>query len=286
VLAIGTAIDAQFRPIQVPMEEGMALRQRLGLHRPFLLYTGGIDPRKNIEALIRAFAALPPDLRDRHQLAVVCSVGDADRDRLTRLARGAGLPPDGLVLTGFVPDEDLLKLYNLCHSFVFPSWHEGFGLPPLEAMACGAAVIAADSSSLPEVIGRADALFPPRDEKAITAKLQQLLTDEAFHRDLRRWGPEQAAKFSWDSTAKLAWDGFLQIDEEHRDKKAARGSIAMPGRPRLAATAGPQRYRRLQRRIVARAGPPLRDRRGAAPDRAGRPLGHGQLHDPRRRLVR
>jgi len=234
VRAIGTAIDGSFRPIQVPMEEGMALRRRLGLQRPFLLYTGGIDPRKNIEALIRAFAALPAEIRDRHQLAVVCSVGDQDRDRLTKLARGAGLPPDGLVLTGFVPDEELLYLYNLCHSFVFPSWHEGFGLPPLEAMACGAATIAADSSSLPEVIGRADAMFPPRDETAITAKLYQLLTDEAFHRELRRWGPEQAAKFSWDATAKLAWDGFLQIDEEHRDKKAARGSVAALKRPRLA----------------------------------------------------
>jgi FkbM family methyltransferase len=234
VLAIGTAIEDHFRPIQVPMEQGLGLRRRLGLHRPFLLYTGGIDPRKNIEALIRAFAALPADIRDRHQLAIVCSVGDSDRERLTRLGKSAGLPPDGLVLTGFVPDEELLFLYNLCHSFVFPSWHEGFGLPPLEAMACGAAVIAADSSSLPEVIGRADALFPPRDETAIAAKLHQLLTDDSFHRELRRRGPEQAAKFSWDATAKLAWDGFLKIEEEHRDAKVARGSVTVTKRPRLA----------------------------------------------------
>lgn len=236
VLSIGAAVDSRFRPVELPPGQAQALRERLGLLKPFLLYTGGIDPRKNIEALIRSFAGLPASLRDQHQLAVVCSISDADRERLSKLAKESGLPRGGLVLTGFVPDEDLVALYSLCQGFVFPSWHEGFGLPPLEAMACGAAVIAADSSSLPEVVGRADALFPPRDEKAITARLHQLLSDEGFRRDLKRTGLERAKLFSWDASARLAWDGYLRIDEERRDKKGGRLSpvLVSKGRPSLA----------------------------------------------------
>lgn len=200
-VTISTAADAHFRPQNVGPEQEQAIRARYGLARQFVMYTGGIDHRKNIEGLIRAYAMLPEAVRAGHQLAVVCSIQMHSRHELETLARQHKLAPAELVLTGFVPEEDLLALYNLCRMFVFPSWHEGFGLPALEAMSCGRAVIGANTSSLPEVIGRADALFDPRSDASIAAKLQQVLTDDAFRSELERYGPEQALKFSWDASA-------------------------------------------------------------------------------------
>jgi glycosyltransferase involved in cell wall biosynthesis len=115
---------------------------------------------------------------------------------------------DELILPGFVSDADLVALYNLAKVFVFPSWHEGFGLPVLEAMACGTAVIAANTSSLPEVVGREDALFDPMDGVSIASSLGRVLTDESFRADLRAYGPRRARMFSWSETAGRALEAF------------------------------------------------------------------------------
>jgi FkbM family methyltransferase len=211
VIVAPAAVDDSFTRRELSRDQEMTLRDRLGLNKPFLLNTGGIDPRKNVEMLIEAFAALPASLRDGYQLAVVCALSDKERDRLRRLGTAAGLPADALVLTGRQSDEDLIALYNLCHLFVFPSWHEGFGLPALEAMACGAAVIAADATSLPEVMGRADAMFPARDGKALTAKIAELLSNETLRQELKDYGPRQAANFTWDKAADAAWQGFDRL---------------------------------------------------------------------------
>ncbi|GAA0574240.1 glycosyltransferase [Caenispirillum bisanense] len=204
VVPIGTACDARFRSIRLSDAQQAHLRAAYGIKRPFVMYTGGVDHRKNIEGLIRAYAALPRTIRSTHQLAVVCAVQPPERERLLRLAREARLDEDELVLTGFVPDEDLLALYNACTLFVFPSWHEGFGLPALEAMRCGKAVLAANTSSLPEVVGRKDALFDPFDERAMAALIQRALSDDAFRHDLERHGLKQSQRFSWDETARRA----------------------------------------------------------------------------------
>ncbi|SFA85209.1 Glycosyltransferase involved in cell wall bisynthesis [Azotobacter beijerinckii] len=196
------------------------------------MYTGGIDHRKNIEGLIRAYAKLPVSSRETHQLAIVCSIRSEDRTRLERLAKQHGLAPNELVLTGFVPEEDLVALYNLCKVFVFPSWHEGFGLPALEAMACGRAVIGANTSSLPEVIGCDEALFDPLDDDSIAKKLEQVLTDEGFRQALERHGIEQAKNFSWDKSAKLA----IRALEARIAYQKGQGSLPnrLVCRPRLA----------------------------------------------------
>ena len=172
------------------------------------MYTGGIDHRKNIEGLIRAYSLLPKPIRAGHQLAIVCSIQPPSRTALETLAKEKGLTANELVLTGFVPEEDLLTLYNLCKAFIFPSWHEGFGLPALEAMSCGRAVIGANTSSLPEVIGRDDALFDPMNDTAIAEKLAQVLTDDAFRSELEQHGLEQAKLFSWDASAQRAIAAF------------------------------------------------------------------------------
>lgn len=235
VVNISSAVDERFCVQQIQESDLQALRQRYRLSRPFVMYTGGIDLRKNIEALIRSFAALRGTLRQQYQLAIICSVQPLDRERLLRLAQQSGLGKDDLVLTGFVPDQDLPMLYHACALFVFPSWHEGFGLPALEAMACGAPVIAANTSSLPEVIGRTDALFDPRDEAAITEKMHSVLTDQAFANNLRVHGLQQAKKFSWDACAKTAITAFEDLDQRRKASSKQRSVTIMPSRkPRLA----------------------------------------------------
>jgi len=205
---ISTAADRQFQPQQIDCAREQEIRRRYGLSRPFVMYTGGIDHRKNIEGLIRAYAMLPEKLRATHQLAIVCSIQPPNRVALERLAKEQGLKSDELVLTGFVPEEDLLTLYNLCKAFIFPSWHEGFGLPALEAMSCGRAVIGANTSSLPEVIGKDDALFDPMNDSSIAEKLEEVLANDVFRAELERHGLEQAKRFSWDISAQQAIAAF------------------------------------------------------------------------------
>ena len=230
---VSTAADAHFTPSQISGDAAAALRERLGLTRPFVMYTGGIDPRKNIEGLVRAFAALPPDVRDAHQLAVVCAARPESRDALLALASRHGLKPGQLVLTGFVSEEDLVALYTLCKGFVFPSLHEGFGLPALEAMACGAAVITSGSSSLPEVVGRADALFDETSDSAIGDAMLRLLTDDDWRAGLRQHGLRQARLFSWDATARRALQAFESFHAQ-RTAQPAQHLIATGRKPRLA----------------------------------------------------
>ena len=232
VINISTAADPQFQPQSIGNKHEVEIRERYNLQRPYVMYTGGIDHRKNIEGLIRSCASLPKTLRAQHQLAVVCSIQPHDKTRLEKLAKKQGLSKDELILTGFVPEDDLLTLYNLCKVFVFPSWHEGFGLPALEAMSCGRAVIGANTSSVPEVIGREDAMFDPRSDEAITRKLAQALTDDAFRFDLERYGLEQAKKFSWEKSATLAIAAFERFHAERQQRKAA---VPLPARrPKLA----------------------------------------------------
>lgn len=238
VVDISSAVDDIFRPRALAPHERDALLGRHGIRRAFIMYTGGIDWRKNIEGLIEAYALLPAATRGQYQLAVVCSIQEPDRVRLQRLAAKCGLAADDLVLTGFVSDDDLVSLYNSTALFVFPSFHEGFGLPALEAMACGAPVIGSDRSSIPEVIGRADALFDPASIPAISAAMSGVLDNPARQAELRAHGLKQATRFSWDASARRALDAF----EEAHDRRTAGASAAVPsmapvptsGRPRLA----------------------------------------------------
>jgi len=202
---ISTACDSRFRPRPVDAAGHRHLQDAYGIDRPFVMYTGGIDHRKNIERLIEAYARLPEPLRARHQLVIVCSVAPTERNRLLQLARDNQLADGECILTGFVPEDDLLTLYNACRLFVFPSWHEGFGLPALEAMACGRPVIASCLSSVPEVIGNPQALFDPLDTAAITGLMRRALEDEAFLEALRAHSLPQAAQFSWQTTGARAW---------------------------------------------------------------------------------
>lgn len=115
---------------------------------------------------------------------------------------------DLVLSSGYVSDEDLIGLYSSCHLFVFPSLHEGFGLPALEAMACGAAVIGSEATSIPEVIGREDALFNPLDYEQMAAMIERGLSDTEYWQSLRDHAAVQVPKFSWDATGKRALKAF------------------------------------------------------------------------------
>ena len=219
---ISAAIEPCFKLTSVNDHNEVALRQQLGISRSFVLYTGGADERKNLLRLIQAYSKLPTVLRQTHQLVFAGQIGEDAIAQFKQTARTASLKDGELIFAGYVSDEQLVQLYSLCSLFVFPSWHEGFGLPALEAMACGAAVIAANTSSLPEVIGLQEAMFDPLSVDAIRAKMLQALTDEAFNKRLCVHGSEQAKKFSWDETAKrtlAAWKSLA--DASNKNKKSA-----------------------------------------------------------------
>jgi len=201
VTNISSGVDPRFVPHPMTQSERLVLFAKLGITKPFVMYTGGADERKNLERLIEAFAALPRKLRDIHQLVFVGRMPEECVAGYMATAIQAGLRADEIIFSGFVSDLELMQLYTACQLFVFPSTHEGFGLPPLEAMGCGAPVIASNTTSLPEVIGREDALFDPFSVLAITKKMVQALGDEKFREDLVKYGMERVKAFSWDECA-------------------------------------------------------------------------------------
>ena len=208
VINVSGAFDESFKVIDISAEKKAALLMRLNIHKPFVFYTGGADARKNLHRLIEAYASLPPVVRAENQLVLAgkMPIGHVEDFKMT--ATRCGLAEDELLLTGYVQDDDLLALYNLCRLFVFPSLHEGFGIPPLEAMSCGAAVIGAHATSLPEVIGLPEALFDPTSVQAIAGKLEQALTDEAFRQKLIAHGLQHAKTFTWAASAQRALTAF------------------------------------------------------------------------------
>lgn len=195
------AAEDCFQKIEIDDKAIDKIYKNFSITRSFVLYTGGADERKNLPRLIEAYAKLPGGLREKHQLVFAGKMPDVLVSNLKYLAEKNGLKQGELLFTGYVSDKELVQLYNLCSLFVFPSWHEGFGLPALEAMACGAPVLGANTSSLPEVIALPEALFDPLDATAISQKMAEVLNNDGFCTKLREHGLEQAKRFSWDETA-------------------------------------------------------------------------------------
>jgi glycosyltransferase involved in cell wall biosynthesis len=217
---ISTDVNVNFRPVKISSEIKLAICKKYhGLKPDFIMYTGGIDHRKNIEGLIRAYALLPSKVRTKSQLVIVCNIQDVTRIQLFELAISKGLHNDEIIFTGFIPEEDLIVLYNLCRLFVFPSWHEGFGLPVLEAMRCRAPVIGSNASSIPEIIGMKAALFDPKSDVAIKNAIYLGLTNKSFRSKLIKNGITQAAKFSWDKTAKRSIKVIENLFEGRKQRK-------------------------------------------------------------------
>lgn len=181
--------------------------RRYGITAPYLMHCSTLEPRKNLAGLIEAYSLLSTSLRQRYQLVFVGEVDQADRRLFQDRALQLGCA-DRLIFTGHVADLDLVALYRGAALFVFPSLHEGFGLPPLEAMACGTPTIGSNCTSLPAVIGRTEALFDPKSPEAIARAISRVLEDPVIAARLRAHGLEQARHFSWDHCAQLALEAL------------------------------------------------------------------------------
>jgi glycosyltransferase involved in cell wall biosynthesis len=197
-----TVIYEGVSPELSPVNDENALgqvRERLTRGRPFILFVGTIEPRKNLVALVDAVRML----RARgypHRLVIAGRKGWLYQGLFDHVRR-TGME-DEVDFLDFVTEKDLAGLYSACAAFVFPSLYEGFGLPPLEAMTCGAPVICSNAASLPEVVGDAAILVNPREVGEIVAALARVLSDAGLREQLRAQGITQAAKFSWERAAR------------------------------------------------------------------------------------
>jgi glycosyltransferase involved in cell wall biosynthesis len=178
VVVVGAAASDSYAPPVSRSEALVAARAAVnGLEKRFVLYTGGMDDRKNFHGLFRAWGLLPPAVRNSWQLVMVCSMDDPTRNHVVHLARSAGID-DRLLLPGFVPDAVLRLLYQSADLFVFPSLYEGYGLPVAEALACGARTIGSGTSSVAELLVPA-ARFDPASDISIADAIERALTDDA-----------------------------------------------------------------------------------------------------------
>jgi glycosyltransferase involved in cell wall biosynthesis len=216
---VSAACSSIFRPITLSERSKRSLLSRLHVHKPFILCASTIEAHKNLAGLLRAYACLPMTLRFAHQLVLVGKANQAQISILNKMVEDAGIERDDVVITDYISDDDLVALYNSCTVTVVPSFYEGFGLPALEAMSCGAPVIGSNAPSISEVIGHNDWLFDPADDAALTAKLVETLTDDSFRTMLKLSGLEQARKFSWDQTAKRALRAFESFARTNRNTK-------------------------------------------------------------------
>jgi glycosyltransferase involved in cell wall biosynthesis len=208
VEVIYNAIDERF--LAPPNAERMDLvRQRYQLDDPFVMYVGNIKPHKNIERLIDAFARARSQSPDNLKLIII---GDeiSKYPALRHLVHRHKLDKHVRFL-GFQPMETLAAFYRLARAFVCPSLYEGFGLPPLEAMACGSPVVTSNVSSLPEVCGGAALLVDPYDVDAIAHGIVQAVTDDTLRADLIARGHERARSFSWTQSVKKIHEIYLQV---------------------------------------------------------------------------
>ncbi len=210
VTAIPEGVMPDMRPLPKATVEEWRLKN--GLPERFVLYVGTLEPRKNLPLLLRAFARWRKEQPEAAE-GVELVLGGAKGwlyEEIFRLVETLGLQ----VVTrfpGYISENELALWYNSARCFVYPSVYEGFGLPPLEAMACGCPIITSNTSSLPEVVGQAGLMVGPEDETALVAALDSLLTDETEHARLRAAGLVRAAQFSWQETARRTLDIYRQV---------------------------------------------------------------------------
>jgi len=189
-------VTSDFQPVTDPARLS-AVRKNYGLgSNPFILSVGTVQPRKNYRRLIRAMAHVPPPV------SLVIAGGDGWQTGEIYGEVAAQRLEKRVIFAGFVTDADLPALYSAATLFAYPSLYEGFGLPALEAMACGTPVVTADASALPEVVGDAGLLVDPTDENAIAAGINRLLADRDLQRRLSVAGKRRAAQFTWDNSAR------------------------------------------------------------------------------------
>jgi glycosyltransferase involved in cell wall biosynthesis len=198
IFVTSEAANQSFQPIK-EKGPGQAFRKKHGLHFRFILAIGSADPRKNLETLVRAYAMLPDFLQAAYHLVIVWTA-PVLAPAISKLVTSLGLD-DQVQFLNKISNEDLVLLYNEASLFVFPSLYEGFGLPLLEAMACGVPVVAANTSSIPEIAGDAARLFDAKDPQELSRTMAQVLGDEDVKTNMVKKGFQRSATFSWEKCA-------------------------------------------------------------------------------------
>jgi glycosyltransferase involved in cell wall biosynthesis len=193
-------VGRKFRPVEV---DDAWLKERFGITRPYVLCIGTLEPRKNLVGALDAFERLKGDA-----MFVLTGGRGWKNEDLDRRLRAFG---GSLVLTGYLEDADLVKLLSAADCFVHPALFEGFGFPVVEAMACGAPVVSSDGGSLPEVVGDAGLLAPPREPDAIAAAISRVLGDTALRDDLAQRGLARARSFTWARCAEATRDEYRRV---------------------------------------------------------------------------
>lgn len=177
------------------------VRDKYELPENFILYLGTIEPRKNIISIIKAYNKFRDGRSEMSDIRLVLAGGKGWKTKKIYKERNNSKYKNDIIFTGYVDDKDKPALYSLANIFIYPSFYEGFGFPPLEAMACGTPVISSFSSSLPEVVGNAGMMLDPYNVNDLTKVIEELLNNKDLQEDLKQKGLEQVKKFSWDDAA-------------------------------------------------------------------------------------
>ncbi len=217
-IAILTDVNKQFKNNETACADKDVI-SNMGITKPFVLYAGGFDERKNVERLVEAYGKLSKTVRQQYQLVIVCGKITGAQNLASDYIQQAGVSNEETVVLGYVTDEQLIALYKKCYLFVFPSLYEGFGLTALEAMNCGAAVIGSNTTAVREVIAWEEAMFDPCDVNDITDKIKKALVDSTFRDALIENGNKQKERFSWEKSAGVClkiWErAFEQRPEQN-----------------------------------------------------------------------
>ncbi len=216
VRVIYLAADKRYTPEPSPLPgEKLDFAEKTWFQKRYVLYLGGgFDVRKNVATALRAYRRAGPVIGEQCPLVIAGRLPERDTPFAPdprRLAREQGLDERWVHFIGFVDEADKPALYRGAVAFIFPSRYEGFGLPPLEALACGTPVVGSDAASIPEVVGDAGVLLPPDDAEGMADALIQLATDDTFRAELSRRALAQAARFSWERTARETLAAYQDV---------------------------------------------------------------------------
>ena len=218
ITAIPLAAPGHFYPVE-DNRELQRVRHNYGIDGKYILSVGSIQPRKNLARLVQAYTRVRASLRDTHsetelpKLVLVGKRGWLYDETLRALEENR--VADSVILTGYVPESDLPALYSGAICFVYPSYFEGFGLPPLEAMKCGAPVIVGNQTSLPEVVGDAGLTVDPFDVHAIAEAIEKLINDSVLRQELSVKGRSRAETFNWRKTAQQTLEIYQQVARQN-----------------------------------------------------------------------